>query len=132
MIGPDGLQAWRRPLPKGWQRAVSSPRKKLRPHADRVGEDTAVLEAEPLRKAAPEEAYGQVLDRMRRQAFRSREDFQAAVRQLRKWNPQLIAHMTDEQAARTLEEQWRRQLEESVQRVYRQRGRDRELQIRIP
>lgn len=131
-VGTDELQAWRRRLPKGWQRAVSTPRSAPRPHAERVGENTALLEAEPLRPARPEQAYEQVMDGLRRNAFRSRQDFQIAVAQLRKWTPHLIQHLTDEQASRMLEEQWRLKVQEAVQQVYRRQGRAHELQIRIP
>lgn len=131
-VGQQELQAWRRRLPKGWQRAVSRPYSKPRPAAERVGENTAILEVEAERRLPPDQAHRMVMDGLTRGAFRSREDFQAAVRQLRKWNPTLISHLTDEQAGRMLEEQWNRQVQEQIQRVYRQRGRGRELQIRIP
>jgi hypothetical protein len=130
-LSPQELREWRRKLPKGWQRAVSPALSAPRPPAETVGDKAGALEVPITRRQGPVEAHKQVLDGMRRNAFRSREDFQAAVRQLRKWSPGLIAHLTDEQAAQQLEDQWDRSVREAVQRVYRQRGRGDELVIRL-
>ena len=132
LIGPDELQAWRKRLPRGWQRAQSTPRRAVRPQTQRVGEDAGAFNVPVEKPLPPGDAYTQVMDRLRRGAFASREDLQAAVRQLRKWSPSLVAHLTDAQAAQMLEDAWRKRVEEAVQRVYRRTGRDNELTIRIP
>ena len=132
LIGPDELQAWRRRLPRGWQRARSTPHRAARPQAERVGEDAGAFDVALQRPLPPADAHAQVMDRLRRGAFASREDLQAAVRQLRKWSPALVAHLTDAQAAQLLEEQWNRRVQEAVQRVYHRTGRADELTIRIP
>lgn len=132
LIGPDELHAWRQRLPKGWQRARSTPHRAVRPQAERVGEDAGAFDVPLHQPLSPAEAHTQVMDRLRRGAFASREDLQAAVRQLRKWSPTLVAHLTDAQAAQMLEEQWNRRVQEAVQRVYRRTGRSHELTIRIP
>ena len=132
VVGGDELTAWRRRLPKGWQRAVSKPLRTPKPPGDRVGEDAGSFSLDVQKPVPPADVHAQVLDRLRRGAFRSREDLQAAVAQLRKWSPTLIAHLTDAQAAQMLEEQWNRQIQEAVSRVYRRTGRAHELTIRIP
>jgi len=132
LIGGDELAAWRKQLPKGWQRAVSRPLQARRPPGTRVGDDAGSFEVDVHKPLSPTEAHAQVLGHLQSSALRNREDFQAAVRQLRKWSPSLISHLTDEQAAQLLEEQWNLKVREAVQRVYHRTGRARELTIRIP
>lgn len=132
-VNAEELAARRHRLPRGWQRGVSSIRRRPGiPPGTAVGEDAGQIDTPTPRPVPPEEAHRRLLDHLIRNARNSRDDFQAAVRQLRKWNPALISHLTDEQAARVLEDQYDRLLRAATTRVYERTGRGRELQIRIP
>jgi len=131
-VSQDDLASWRRKLPRGWQRAAAEGRRRRRPDAERVGEDAAAFTVAVPRPLPPEQAHEQVYRQVLGNARKSREDFQATVRQLRKWTPSLISHLTDEQAAEMLETEYGRRVEESVRRVYHRQGRAHELAIRIP
>ena len=131
-VNAEELAAQRRALPRGWQRGMSSTRRRPMPRGIPVGEDAAELSAPTPRPVPPAETHRGLLEHLVRTARRSREDFQASVRQLRQWNPTLISHLTDEQAGRLLEDQYDRLLREATNRVYQRTGRSRETQIRIP
>jgi hypothetical protein len=132
-VGAEELRSWRKRLPRGWRRAVSKPLVLSQPSApvERTGPDGAVLETPKPKPLTPAQTYDAVLTHVLLNAKKSREDFQAMIRQLRTWNPTLIAHLTDEQAAAMLETEWKRKVQEAVARVYHKQGRGRELQIRI-
>ena len=127
------LAAWRQRLPRGWQRAVSQPRRRRMGSspAVRVGDDAAAFDVESTPRVGPAEAYEQVASHLGRTMLKSREDFQMAVRQMRKFTPGMISHLTDEQAAEMLEREYNRRVQEAVQRVYHRTGRSDELAIRI-
>ena len=132
-VAPEELAAWRRKLPRGWQRAVSRPVSKRRVSVDTelVGEDSAVFTT-PVPQVRPaRQTYEQVVDLLMGQAKRSRGDFRQALAQMRKWSPGLLAEVSDERAAVMLEEATRQRVEEAVRRVFREQGRDAELAIRI-
>ena len=128
------LAAWRQRLPRGWQRAVSQPRRRRvgSSPAVRVGDDAAAFDV-PVStpQVSPAEAHEQVLAHLSRNALKSRDDFMAAVHQMRTTTPTLISHLTDEQAAEMLQREYDRRVQEAVQRVYHRAGRSRELAIRI-
>ena len=133
VVAPDELAAWRRRLPKGWQRAVSRPVSKRRPsvHTELVGEDAAEFTTPVPQAQQPRQTYEQVVDLLMGQAKRSRGDFRQALAQMRKWSPSLLTEMSDEQAAVVLEQVTRAKVEEAVRRVFREQGREAELVIRI-
>lgn len=132
-VGAEDLRSWRKRLPHGWRRAVSNPQVQSRPSApvELAGQDGGVLETPRPKPLTPAQTYEAVLAHVLVNSKKSREDFQAMIRQLRTWNPTLIAHLTDEQATVMLETEWKRKVQEAVARVYHRQGRERELQIRI-
>jgi len=99
--------------------------------AVRVGDDAAAFDVVSTPKVGPAAAHESVLTHLLGSARKSRDDFRASVAQMRKFNPSLISHLTDEQAAEMLEREYNRRVQEAVQRVYHRTGRSDELAIRI-
>jgi hypothetical protein len=132
-VSRDELASWRRKLPRGWQRAVSTPRRQRRRSSpvEMAGEDAAAFALPELKPLPPGVTYEKVLGHLLNGAKRSRQDFRLAVAQLRKNSPNLIAHLSDEEAAVELEKQYRRAIDAAIRKVYQESGRGHELTIEI-
>jgi hypothetical protein len=130
-VSQDELRRWRSKLPRGWQRAVSTPKTRIKERGQRVGEDAAQFDTPVFKPQGPKETHEQVVQHLLSNARRSREDFQLAVRGLRVTNPSLIAHLTDEQAVDMLEKGWGERVRQAVTEVYNRTGRSNELKIKI-
>lgn len=133
VVGSDELATWRKKLPRGWQRAVALRRPTRHSDAgvEAVWDDSAAFTVPDPKPQPSEVAYETVVNLLIDAAKRSRVDFRKALAQLRKYNPTLLVGVSDEQAAVQLEAEYRRQVEQSIRKVFAEQKRDKELVVRI-
>ena len=132
LVSKDELKDWRRRLPRGWQRAVSKPRRgKHQPADAQIGGNAGVLEMPQYRPVPPAQAAAEVAEHLRLWATRSRDDFQVAVAAVRAQNPKLLEGLSDEQAMVMIQRTWEDAVRIAVAKVYNETGRGHELAIKI-
>ena len=139
MTGPfkevpkDDLKAWRRsirdPDKRGWQRGVYT-KKPAAPAVDHEGDEATVTTTE-FTPASPREVFNRSIEHHMTHFKRSPEDFQLMIQKLRLTHGDMLAHMSNEEAARLLEDVWMDKIEASLKKVFAKLGRDRELKINL-
>lgn len=134
LVGED-LKDWRKSIgsdrKKGWQRASATkrPRTGLN-QAERISENEAAVKVNEFTPLSPEETYRRMVNMLIENLLSNPERVKKMVVTLRKWYPEQLASLSDEEVLDWVKADTKERLKGIVDEVYHRTGRAHELTIK--
>ncbi len=128
-ISQQEIKNWRGSLPKGWTRESAIGRRVGLDEVESDGDTVAVESPVPSKRREPRETRDVVAKQLLDWAQGSREFFQEKVRFLRAAHPEVLSHLSDEEAGQQMWDVLQKVAAGATEERYKSQGWDKGVTI---